>query len=125
MAEEARSYAAAATEAGSLALPSAPFQFGAFELDASQLFFASENCVAIVNLKPLCPGHVLVVPKRCVPTLNELPDAERHELWRTVRAVQALIVGVHGASASKLAVQDGRDAGQSVPHAHVHLFPHK
>jgi bis(5'-adenosyl)-triphosphatase len=123
MAAEASRYAASA-ESGE-PLPSAPFPFGPFELDESQCFYATQHCVAIVNLKPLCPGHVLVVPKRLVPVLGDLLDEERHDLWRTVQAVQALVMDVHGAVACQLGVQDGRAAGQSVPHAHVHVLPHQ
>ena len=124
MAEEASRYAAAAAAGSSSApLPTGDFQFGKFKVDASQLFYASELSVAAVNLKPLCPGHVLVVPKRCVAHLADMTAAERADLWRTVRRVQALVCGVHGADGCKLGVQDGRDAGQSVPHVHVHLLP--
>lgn len=122
MAAEALWYHAAAADTAD-PLPSEPFRFGRFNLDASQIFFATELCVATVNLKPLCPGHVLVIPRRCVATLAELTAEEARELWHAVRQVQVIVMGCHGASACKLGVQDGRDAGQSVPHVHVHLLP--
>ena len=129
MAAEASQYAAHAAEKSlvSAPLPSAPetFRFGKFDLDASQLFFASPLCVASVNLKPLCPGHVLVMPRRNVPKMLDLTEEERTELWRTVRLVQQVVMSYEGCAACKLGVQDGRDAGQSVPHVHVHVLPIK
>lgn len=132
MAAEAERYAAVCAgddgdSGGASLLPRAPetFRFGKFDLDASQLFFASRLCVASVNLKPLCPGHVLVIPRRNVPLLRDLTAEERRELWRAVRRVQAAVMEEHGASGCKLGVQDGRDSGQSVPHVHVHVLPCK
>ena len=42
----------------------------------SHIFYQSVHSVAFVNLKPIVPGHVLVVPKRSVPRDNELTDEE-------------------------------------------------
>ena len=127
MAEEARRYHAAAIDGPGGAcetLPGPTFAFGPkIHLDGSQLFFATKLCVATVNLKPLCPGHVLVIPKRCAQHLAELSEEERRDLWRTVRTVQEVVCRVHGAAGCKLGVQDGRDSGQSVAHVHVHLLP--
>lgn len=140
MAAEAREYAAAAPAAmsgassetsggfelvGGATLPTEPQPFGRFTLDASQLFYASEHCVAVVNLKPLCPGHVLCIPKRNVPLMADLSAAERTGLWRFVREVEQIMMHHYGATGCKLAVQDGKAAGQSVPHVHVHILPQK
>mmetsp|Transcript_11269 Transcript_11269/g.35730 ORF Transcript_11269/g.35730 Transcript_11269/m.35730 type:complete len:116 (-) Transcript_11269:19-366(-) len=114
MADEARGYGPPAS--GRVA-------FGRFEIDPRQVFYQSETCLAIVNLKPLVPGHVLVVPKRVVTFLRDLGDAEHAELWRAAHAVSTLVKTHHGKSAANIAVQDGPDAGQSVPHVHVHVLP--
>ena len=68
---------------------------------------------------------MLVIPRRNVQHLRELSVEERLDLWRTVRDVQRVVCGVHGAAGCKLGVQDGRAAGQSVPHVHVHLLPQR
>jgi hypothetical protein len=53
---------------------------------ASHIFYQSGHSAAFVNLKPIVPGHVLVVPKRCVPRDHELSEEE-------VRSVLGLPVG--------------------------------
>lgn len=122
MAAESARYAAAAGVG--TPLPTRPFRFSAaIAVDPSQLFFASPRSVAAVNLKPLCPGHVLVMPRRIVATLDLLQPAERADLWQAARDVAALVGGCHGAAGCKLAVQDGAAAGQSVAHVHVHVLP--
>eukprot|EP00928_Gymnodinium_smaydae_P065530 TRINITY_DN48650_c0_g1_i1.p1 TRINITY_DN48650_c0_g1~~TRINITY_DN48650_c0_g1_i1.p1 ORF type:complete len:349 (-),score=66.34 TRINITY_DN48650_c0_g1_i1:66-1112(-) len=130
MAAEATRYASAAaadlaTSAALGPLPAGDVAFGSFNVKNTQVFFCSKSglSLAIVNLKPLCPGHVLVIPRRVVPLLSDLTAEEHEDLWRTVRHVQALVQRCHGATSSNLGVQDGRDAGQSVPHVHVHILP--
>jgi len=124
MALEASSYAKLAGD-GAGQLPKEAVRFGKFSLKPSQVFFASSSglSLATVNLKPLVPGHVLVIPRRVVPTIDELTEEEMKDLWRTVRRVQSLVQESHGACCSNLGMQDGKDAGQSVPHVHVHILP--
>ena len=48
------------------------FFFGSFLLNPSQIFFETSLSVAIVNLKPIVPGHVLIIPKRVEARLLKL-----------------------------------------------------
>ncbi len=114
-------------------------QFGKFKISPSQIFYNSPTnlTAAIVNLRPIVPGHVLVVPHRVVPHLSDLTDDEHDDLWRSVRIVQRALSehygdggenkNNHGCSSCgfNVAVQDGKVAGQSVPHVHVHILPRK
>ena len=89
--------------------------FGPFAVDASQVFFESATCRALVNLKPLVAGHVLVVPKAVVPTLGEMDEELHRDLWRAARRVHAMITEEYGATGANVAVQDGIAAGQACP----------
>ena len=103
--------------------------FGKFLISESHIFYKSpQGSAAFVNLRPIVPGHVLVMPERKVSTLQELTDDEYIDMWLAVRHVQtALQTQYHQEGATPLAfnvaVQDGRAAGQSVPHVHVHILP--
>lgn len=77
----------------------------------------------MVNLKPLLPGHVLVSPRRVTPRLSDLTQTEVTDLFLTVQRVGRMIERVYGASSLNIAIQDGADAGQSVPHLHTHIIP--
>jgi bis(5'-adenosyl)-triphosphatase len=102
-------------------------RFGKFVIPASQVFYesASRLTLALVNLRPIVPGHVLVVPRRVVPRMSDLTDEELIDLWRSVRGIAGPIEARYGAGASNVAVQDGPAAGQTVPHVHVHILPRK
>jgi bis(5'-adenosyl)-triphosphatase len=86
-------------------------------------------------MKPLLPGHVLVSPHRVVQRLTDLTIDEVTDLFGTVQKVQNMLARTYfSSSESKLqgepmdgsfniAIQDGPDAGQSVPHVHCHIIP--
>ena len=78
-----------------------------------------------MNLKPLLPGHVLVSPRRIVPRLSDLSQDEVADLFLTAQRVGRMVERVYTASSLNIAMQDGADAGQSVPHVHTHIIPRK
>ncbi|KAJ9669774.1 Dinucleoside triphosphate hydrolase [Coniosporium apollinis] len=101
-----------------------PIYFGPF-LVTSQVFHTTPHTFALVNLKPILPGHVLISPHRRVPRLRDLTPAEISDLFLTVQRVSRMIERVFNATALNIAVQDGADAGQSVPHFHAHVIPRR
>ncbi|MCJ1294340.1 hypothetical protein MMC34_005898 [Xylographa carneopallida] len=105
-------------------LTSKPVYFGTY-LVTSSVFHLTPLSFAIVNLKPILPGHVLVSPRRVVPRLSDLSHDEVVDLFLTVQKVGRMIERVYKASSLNIAMQDGADAGQSVPHVHTHIIPRK
>ncbi|SPO00111.1 related to bis(5`-nucleosyl)-tetraphosphatase (asymmetrical) [Cephalotrichum gorgonifer] len=125
--------------------------FGAFEV-TRQVFLLTPYSFALVNIKPLLPGHVLVCPLMRHKRLTDLSVPELTDLMLTVQKVQRLLAHhyfrpegkspVDSAPAKHLipgtrsynpippedgsfniAIQDGAEAGQTVPHVHVHVIP--
>ncbi|KAF2105795.1 HIT-like domain-containing protein [Lophiotrema nucula] len=99
-------------------------KFGTFTV-TSQVFHLSPLSFALVNLKPLLPGHVLVSPRRVVPRFNDLTQSEVQDLFLTVQRVSRTVERVFKATSLNIAIQDGADAGQSVPHVHAHIIPRR
>lgn len=99
--------------------------FGPHALHPSQVFFESALSIGIVNIKPIVPGHVLVIPKRVEQRIMDLTAAEYTDLFETVRYIAPKIEKHYGAQALNIAIQDGAQSGQSVPHVHVHIVPRK
>ncbi|GAM88294.1 hypothetical protein ANO11243_063270 [Dothideomycetidae sp. 11243] len=101
-----------------------PVRFGPHTVTShSQVFHTTPLSYAIVNLRPLLPGHTLICPHRVVPHLSDLTEHEATDLIRTARRVQRTLKRVYKADAFNVAVQDGKAAGQSVPHVHWHVIP--
>lgn len=110
-----------------LAMPVPPGKqifFSTFKV-TNQVFYLTPLSYALVNLKPLVPGHVLVCPVRVTPRYRDLSTAEITDLFKTVQRVARMIERVFDAPAVNIAIQDGREAGQTVPHLHCHILPRK
>ena len=73
-------------------------------------------------LVPVTVAHLLVMPTRHVERHSELGESEAVALNRAVNAAFRLLERALGATAMNLALNDGADAGQSVPHLHVHVW---
>eukprot|EP00879_Flechtneria_rotunda_P017985 GHRR01018849.1.p1 GENE.GHRR01018849.1~~GHRR01018849.1.p1 ORF type:complete len:204 (+),score=56.53 GHRR01018849.1:171-782(+) len=101
------------------------FWFGPWPIHADEVFAETQLSFAFVNLKPIVPGHVLVSPMRVVPRFADLTPAEVSDLWQLAQLVGQTLEPHYGANSLTLAVQDGPDAGQTVPHVHVHVLPRK
>ncbi|KAI4148172.1 MAG: hypothetical protein LQ341_001657 [Variospora aurantia] len=103
-------------------LTNTPVYFGNF-LVTPQVFHLTAHSFALVNIKPLLPGHVLVSPRRPAKRLSDLNHAEISDLFLTVQQVGRMVERFYGASSLNIAIQDGPAAGQSVPHLHTHIIP--
>lgn len=89
-----------------------------------QVFFKSRYTYALVNLKPLVPGHVLIVPlRREVVRLSDLTHEESLDYFDTLQLIQRFISWQFKADSLNIAIQDGPEAGQTVPHLHTHIIP--
>eukprot|EP00241_Pyramimonas_parkeae_P008116 CAMPEP_0114239012 /NCGR_PEP_ID=MMETSP0058-20121206/8224_1 /TAXON_ID=36894 /ORGANISM="Pyramimonas parkeae, CCMP726" /LENGTH=168 /DNA_ID=CAMNT_0001351147 /DNA_START=274 /DNA_END=780 /DNA_ORIENTATION=+ len=101
------------------------YQFGPFTIRETEVFAVSRLSLALVNLKPVVQGHVLIVPRRVVRRFQELSPEEVTDLWMLAQRVGSKIEPHFQASALTMAIQDGPAAGQTVPHVHIHILPRK
>ena len=79
--------------------------------------------MAFLDVRPLFPGHMLVVPRRHVETLIDLPAELLPPLFGVVRILAAVVEASLGASGSFVAINNR--VSQSVPHLHVHVVPRR
>lgn len=56
---------------------------------------------------------------------TDLTVAETSDLWNTAKTVGSKLEGYHKATSITFAIQDGPQAGQTVPHVHIHILPRK
>ena len=89
----------------------------------SQKIYEDEVAFAFFDIRPLALGHTLVVPKRHAVRFEDLDPDSAAKLWKAVHRISPHVLKAVNASASTIAVNNGRDAGQEVPHVHVHVVP--
>lgn len=87
------------------------------------VFTESENFRAIYNIAPILPGHSLIISKRHLQSLMDLSDSELCEMMTFGRDVVRILLRAFDTSAFNWTVQEGEEAGQTIPHLHMHLIP--
>jgi histidine triad (HIT) family protein len=78
---------------------------------------------AFLDARPLFPGHTLVVPRRHIELLPDLPSDLLGPLFAAVQRVALAVVEALGADGSFVA--NNNRVSQSVPHLHVHVVPRR
>lgn len=76
-----------------------------------------------MDIRPISPGHVLVVPHAPVATLAELGEPTNTHVWQVAQRVARAQQKALGSCAQHFLVNDGAAAAQSVPHVHIHVIP--
>ncbi|MDH5569555.1 MAG: HIT family protein [Nitrosopumilus sp.] len=79
------------------------------------------NSISFLDAFPLAKGHVLVIPKNHRQKIQDMTEKENSDLFSLVRTMISKSDSITGSTL--LAVHNGIDAGQEVPHVHVHLVP--
>jgi histidine triad (HIT) family protein len=82
-----------------------------------------DHVVAFLDHRPLFPGHVLVVPRRHVVTLPDLPGDEIGPFFARVQALAEALPAALDAAGTLVA--NNNIVSQSVPHLHVHVVPRR
>ncbi|KAL5745597.1 hypothetical protein ACOSP7_026743 [Xanthoceras sorbifolium] len=101
------------------------YTFGPYKIDAKEIFYSTPLSYAMVNLRPALPVHVLVNPRREVKRFVDLTAEEATDIWLTAHKVGRQLECYHKASSLTFNIQDGPEAGQTVPHVHIHIIPRK
>ena len=89
------------------------------------IIYEDEYAFAIKDINPQAPIHVLVIPKKVIPRVGDATSDDQATLGGLLLAAGkvATQLGVNQTSSGfRLVVNHGRDAGETVPHMHVHLL---
>ena len=89
----------------------------------STTLYQNEEVLAFRDINPLAPTHVLIIPKKHIPSLADITDDEAPLIGRMAGVANRLAreEGV-AESGYRLVVSSGEDGGQVVPHLHMHLL---
>ena len=87
----------------------------------SRLIMESKNSIAFLDAFPVTKGHTLVIPKTHYGKIQDMSQNDSTDLFRTVYEVVSKIDKITGSTL--LAIHNGKESGQEIPHVHVHLIP--
>lgn len=81
--------------------------------------------MAFLDAFPLATGHVLVIPKSHYERVQDVSRRDVQAVFALVHEIAGKAELAAGATASTIAIHNGKDAGQEVMHVHVHIIPRK
>ena len=87
----------------------------------TKIITKTKNSIAFLDAFPLTRGHTLVIPKNHHEKIQDMTVEENSDLFSTVHKIISKVDRLTGATL--VAIHNGRDAGQEVPHVHIHLVP--
>jgi histidine triad (HIT) family protein len=89
----------------------------------ADIVYQDDLVTAFKDINPQAPLHILIVPNKEIPSVNDVTSEDEPALGRLF-SVAAKIAREQGVAESgyRLLVNTGRDGGQEVPHLHMHIF---
>jgi len=93
------------------------------ELPCSRVY-EDEEFLALMDIKPINRGHVLVIPKKHFELVSEMDKTDINKMMVVAGKINSAIrkSGIR-CEGINFFLADGKAAGQEVPHVHLHLFP--
>ena len=84
--------------------------------------YEDEQCVALNDISPQAPTHILIIPRKLIPRLVEAEDADQDLLGHLLLVARRLAEKLQLAKGFRVVINNGSDGGESVPHLHIHLL---
>lgn len=88
----------------------------------AHIVYEDDQVVAFRDINPQAPVHVLLVPRRPIPRLGDATAADAALLGHLLLKAAEVAKQLGLAHGYRLVINNGRDAGESVPHLHCHLL---
>ena len=89
----------------------------------ANIVWEDDEVIAFHDVDPKAPVHVLVVPKRVIPRIAESTEADQALLGKLLLTTKLVAEKLDLLrSGYRVVINNGRDAGESVPHLHVHVL---
>jgi histidine triad (HIT) family protein len=88
----------------------------------ARIEYEDDRCIALHDIQPQAPLHLLIIPKRPIPRLGEATDADEAVLGHLLLVARDLAKKLDLKNGYRLVINNGPDACESVPHLHIHLI---
>lgn len=84
--------------------------------------YEDELCIAIHDISPQAPTHLLVIPKKPIPRIAEATSEDQATLGHLLLTAGHLAKKLNLAKGFRITINNGPDGGETVPHLHVHVL---
>ena len=87
----------------------------------ADIVYEDEHCLAFKDINPQAPVHILLIPKKEIPSSQEVSKEDQNLMGHLIVKIPE-IAGKLNLSTYRLVVNTGEDAGQTVSHIHIHIL---
>ena len=88
----------------------------------AKIIWEDEDAVAFHDVNPQAPVHVLIVPKKVIPRLADATEKDSRILGKLLLVARDVAKKLDLSGGYRVVINSGPDAGESVPHLHVHVL---
>jgi len=88
----------------------------------AKIVWEDDEAIAFEDVNPQAPVHILIVPKAVIPRLAEANQADGATLGKLLLTAAEIAKKLGLKGGYRVVINNGPDAGESVPHLHVHLL---
>ena len=89
----------------------------------SDIIFENDKVIAFSDINPAAPIHILIIPKKEIPTINDITDDDKEIIGELFIAAKEIAKECKiSKSGYRLIFNCNEDAGQTVRHIHMHLL---
>ena len=88
----------------------------------ARIVYEDDEVIAFHDVDPKAPVHVLVVPKRVIPRLSQASENDQEVLGKLLLTAKNVAEKLELTDGYRVVINSGPDAGESVPHLHVHVL---
>ena len=90
-----------------------------------RIIIKNNYAFAIPSNMPIVPGHLLICPIRCIAKYEDLNPEELNSINELISKLKFSLSNIFKTDGFNFAWNEGKVAGQSVPHFHLHMVPRK
>ena len=87
----------------------------------TKILYEDDDTISFLDAFPVAKGHTLVIPKSHHAKIQDLPFDVNQKLFDTVHKMTSKVDSLEGSTL--IAIHNGKESGQEIPHVHVHLIP--
>lgn len=91
----------------------------------TNIIIENDKAMAFLDAFPLSKGHTLVIPKAHYSKIQELDENSSQSVFNLVWKISNPIEKATGVNSTTIAIHNGKEAGQEIPHVHIHVIPRK
>lgn len=89
----------------------------------SNIHYEDEDTIVIHDINPQAPTHLLIIPKKPIARISEMdPQVDGALMGKLLIVAQKVTKGLGLSSGFRLVINNGLEAGETVPHLHIHIL---